>query len=239
MNFYPFHIGDYVSATAHLSMTEDGAYRRLLDAYYTREAPLPADVAACCRLVRATSREERRAAETVLREFFSLGESGWTHSRCDAEIARAASKRTKAADSANKRWHSERNANAYANAYANACEDSMRTHSEGNAPNTNTNKNTPLPPEAGGGGGKPPAPDWLPAEAWAGYLAMRKRKASRAPFTDRARALVLAELQRLRADGHDVAGVLDQSVRNGWTDVYPVKAGAAGKPAVSLMAGAI
>ena len=43
----------------------------------------------------------------------------------------------------------------HANAYANACEDSMRTHSEGNAPNTNTNKNTPLPPEAGGGGGKP------------------------------------------------------------------------------------
>ena len=41
MNYYPFHIGDYLSATRHLSWEEDCAYRRLLDVYYTSEKPLP------------------------------------------------------------------------------------------------------------------------------------------------------------------------------------------------------
>lgn len=31
MNYYPFHIGDYLTETAHLSWLEDCAYRRLLD----------------------------------------------------------------------------------------------------------------------------------------------------------------------------------------------------------------
>ena len=49
MNYYPFHIGDYIAHTAHLDPIEDCAYRRLLDAYYLIEGPLPADVAACAR----------------------------------------------------------------------------------------------------------------------------------------------------------------------------------------------
>ena len=40
MNYYPFHIGDYLSATRHLSWEEDAAYRRLLDTYYTTEKPV-------------------------------------------------------------------------------------------------------------------------------------------------------------------------------------------------------
>jgi uncharacterized protein YdaU (DUF1376 family) len=142
VNFYPHHIGDYISATAHLSWAEDCAYRRLLDAYYTREAPLPADVAACCRLVRAASKDERAAVGAVLREFFQPGPNGWSHRRCDAEIERASSKRTKAAESAKKRWQSER--------YANALPTDMRTHCEGNAPNPNPNprEETHTPREA-------------------------------------------------------------------------------------------
>ena len=41
MNYYPFHLGDYAAHTAHLEPMEDLAYRRMLDAYYLREAPLP------------------------------------------------------------------------------------------------------------------------------------------------------------------------------------------------------
>ena len=33
MHYYPHHIGDYKSATAHLSNEEDLAYRRLLEMY--------------------------------------------------------------------------------------------------------------------------------------------------------------------------------------------------------------
>ena len=60
MNYYEHHLGDYVRDTAHLSMLEDAAYRRLLDAYYIREAPLPTDVRDCCKPARAQSKPERR-----------------------------------------------------------------------------------------------------------------------------------------------------------------------------------
>jgi uncharacterized protein YdaU (DUF1376 family) len=96
VNYYPHHIGDYLTDTAHLTMVEDGAYRRLLDLYYSRERPIPADVSRVCRLVRAATVEERGAVESVLAEFFFLDGEAWRHKRCDREILKAAAARTKA-----------------------------------------------------------------------------------------------------------------------------------------------
>jgi uncharacterized protein YdaU (DUF1376 family) len=130
VNFYPFHIGDYTSATAHLSMIEDSAYRRLLDIYYTRESPIPADMKQACRLVRAQTKEERTAVESVLAEFFTLTAEGWRHARCDAEIAVHNDKRAKASRSAAGRWAALQMAKqSQSESDANA----MRTHSERNA----------------------------------------------------------------------------------------------------------
>jgi uncharacterized protein YdaU (DUF1376 family) len=155
VNYVERHFGDWARDTAHLSMLEDGAYNRLCDLYYVRETPLPAELAACCRLVRAQARQERQAVQAVLQEFFVLTDEGWRHKRCDLEIERFRTKSGKAAASAKARWnkaaaHSEGNANADANAST----DAMRTHSEGNAtrergrtrthsPNTNTQNPTP------------------------------------------------------------------------------------------------
>ena len=80
MNYYPFHIGDYASATRHLSWVEDAAYRRLLDVYYVREEPLPVDVRQVYRLVVASTDEQREAVDVVLGEFFKLTEDGYRHS---------------------------------------------------------------------------------------------------------------------------------------------------------------
>ena len=104
MNFYALHIGDYLKATTHLSWDEDLAYRRLLDTYYSREAPLPPELAATARLVRAAGEAQQAAVRTVLEEFFTLTPAGWTHQRCDEEIAKAAVKRSRAADAAQRRW---------------------------------------------------------------------------------------------------------------------------------------
>ena len=120
MNFYAFHLGDYMSATAHLSWDEDMAYRRLLDAYYSREAPLPVDQRQTYRLARAATQEQREAVDTVLQEFFEATENGWVHFRCESEIHAVAGKREKASQSAKARWskanavptQSERNASA-------------------------------------------------------------------------------------------------------------------------------
>jgi uncharacterized protein YdaU (DUF1376 family) len=89
MNYYKHHIGDYAAATAHLSWDEDMAYRRLLSAYYQHEKPIPADMRAVYRLVRASSKAQREAVETVLNEFFVLEDDGWHQKRCDEELDRA------------------------------------------------------------------------------------------------------------------------------------------------------
>jgi uncharacterized protein YdaU (DUF1376 family) len=86
MHHYPHHIGDYRTHTAHLTMVEDGAYRRLLDLYYMHERPLPADIAAVQRLASARTDDERAAVETVLREFFRPCSDGWHQGRADEEI---------------------------------------------------------------------------------------------------------------------------------------------------------
>lgn len=64
-------------------------------------------------------------------------------------------------------------------------------------------------------------PDWIPSEPWAGFVEMRKK--IRAPLTERALALAVGELERLRRTGEDPAAVLNQSVFRGWKGLFPVK----------------
>lgn len=134
MNFYEHHLGDYLRDTAHLSMLEDAAYRRLLDVYYVREQPLPLDVKQCCKLARAQTAAEKRAVFLVLSEFFKRTEDGYHQARADDEISRYQDKRSKAKASADARWtHTEGSTNALptqSERNANA----SRPHSGGNAP---------------------------------------------------------------------------------------------------------
>jgi len=88
MNYYEHHIGDYDQATAHLTACEDGIYSRLIRWYMASEAPLPADVKLIQRRVRAHSREEKSAVQSVLDEFFELTDDGYRQHRCDEEIER-------------------------------------------------------------------------------------------------------------------------------------------------------
>lgn len=152
MNFYQFHIGDYASATRHLTWLEDAAYRRLLDVYYVKECPLPADERAIYRLVCATSNEEREAVDSVLAEFFKKTIEGYSHMRCDAEIAVMQDKKNKASQSAQTRWRNAKSDDSALPAQSERNTDAMRTHvdddanackntCEGNATNTNTNTN--------------------------------------------------------------------------------------------------
>lgn len=104
MNYYPFHIGDYASATRHLSWDEDAAYRRLLDLYYTTEKPIPLDERAVFRLLIAITDSQREAVKTVLGEFFAKTEKGWINARADAEIEVMKAKQEAQREKAKKRW---------------------------------------------------------------------------------------------------------------------------------------
>lgn len=119
MHYYQFNIGDYQSHTAHLSDTEDLAYRRLLDWAYLHEKPLPNDIEEIGRLIRMRSHCDCIA--TVLREFFLPTSEGWVSERVEREIAGINTKSEKARTSAKARWNKGFDANA------------MRSHSERNA----------------------------------------------------------------------------------------------------------
>jgi uncharacterized protein YdaU (DUF1376 family) len=210
VNYYPHHIGDYLRDTSHLTALEDGIYRRMLDVYYASEKPLPPDNQWVYRLVRAHTKEEREAVEEILRQYFQKYEDGWRNKRADEEI-KALNKRLKAWKANGKKGgrpktNGFKSANPAVTATDNPIESSQ-------TPNTKHQINKAT--------GAYALPDWLPREDWISFEESRKKL--RKPMTDRARSLVITELEKLRAAGHDPAAVLAQSVRKGWLDVFPLK----------------
>ena len=64
-------------------------------------------------------------------------------------------------------------------------------------------------------------PDWLPRQPWLDFVEMRRSK--RNPFTVRAAEGIVADLEKLLAAGDDPEAVLLESVKNGWSGVFPLK----------------
>ena len=85
MNYYQFHIADWALHTSHLTLEEEGVYRRLLDHYYDTESPIPEETQPVIRRLRLRGYEETVAL--ILEEFFVLEGGGWRNRRADTEIA--------------------------------------------------------------------------------------------------------------------------------------------------------
>lgn len=64
-------------------------------------------------------------------------------------------------------------------------------------------------------------PEWLPADAWAAFLEMRRKV--RAPMTAVSIDRTIVQLEQLKQEGHDPAEVLLQSVQNAWRGVFPLR----------------
>ena len=207
MNYYPFHIGDYLSATRHLSWAEDAAYRRLLDTYYTTEKALPLDLRAVCRLVLATTEEQREAVRVVLEEFFEQTADGWKNSRADAEIEAMREKQQKQRDKANKRWHKQAQEPGNASAMPqHEVNDATASKTDADAmPPTPTPTPTPTPVNTPSNEGVAPRkrsttatlaarPDDVSEPVWQDFQRLRREK--RAPLTDTALAGVRREADK-------------------------------------------
>ena len=88
MNFFKLYIGDYQRDTAHLSITEHGAYLLMLQHYYATEKPLPTGKA-LHRMLRAQDKGEREAIDAVAAQFWTVTADGLVNGRADAEITKA------------------------------------------------------------------------------------------------------------------------------------------------------
>lgn len=101
--WYSLYIGDYQQKTAHLSLIEHGAYRLLIDHYYSTAHALPSEHKILYRICRAEDRNERRAIDRILDQFFTKTEPNsyrrplspvvmhgifYVNKRCELEITK-------------------------------------------------------------------------------------------------------------------------------------------------------
>jgi len=90
VNYFELYPGDYLRDTTRLTLTEHGAYLRLLMAYYAEEEPLPTDESELFVIVSAVSAADKTAVRKVADRFFPVGQDGMRHnSRGDEEITKA------------------------------------------------------------------------------------------------------------------------------------------------------
>ena len=87
MHYYPKNIGDYRRDTMNLSLLEHGVYMTLIDHYVLNEEPFPLDHLDVCWSIGARADNEKTAVCLILSKFFIKTDKGYTHKRCDEEIA--------------------------------------------------------------------------------------------------------------------------------------------------------
>lgn len=143
-HYMPLYVGDYLADTAHLTTIESGAYLHLIMHYWRRGEALDNTSDRLMHVARVSA-DEWAAMRAVLSEFFDISGHTWSHKRVEAELAKAASKSSKAKASAERR-HSGQDANA------------LRSQCEGKADASNSQcypdpdpereeEETKLPPE--------------------------------------------------------------------------------------------
>jgi len=188
VHYFNNNIADFRKDTTHLTLLEQGVYRRLLDQYYLDEKPLCADHAVLMRAHCVRSADERQALENVLQDFFVRSDAGYRHKRCDVEIEAFHAKSSSASESAKARWErvrKDKDASA------------LRPHCDGTANQEPVTTNQqPGKPGAGASqrAARLPA-DWQPSEADLGFC-----RAQRAELDPRETA------ERFRDYWHGVAG---------------------------------
>lgn len=220
MNYFNFHIGDYLSHTAHLDLLEDLAYRRLLDVYYLREKPFSESVTDICKLIRMRGQES--VVQTVLAEFFVFNDGTWSQPRCDDELVRMADRRQKAKESAEASWAVRRGKQKSSKIDANA----LRTHSERIATlDANALLPTPTPTPISKKERKAlplfdvKQVEGLQVEVWQKWLDYRKQLNK--PIKP---ASLEAAAKELAKYGSQQAAVVQQSIAAGWQGLFALKA---------------
>lgn len=86
MDWFPWYPTDFKRDTYHLTLAEDGAYRRLIDEYMITRKPLPNNDHALARILGIGIDEWMKIHATVI-SFFRVNDGKLRHKRCDRELA--------------------------------------------------------------------------------------------------------------------------------------------------------
>ncbi len=173
---------------------------------------IPNDTALIRRWLRNPSDDVWRRVQPQIFSAWSLADGRWHQQGTKATAERQKAYSESRTEAANARW-------AKRDAYA------LRMQCEIDALQSSTSSSIQeqIPPRKKRALEPFVLPDWIPPSVWNAYLEMRQRKGK--PPTAFALELVTKKLYGFMQNGHDPAAVLEQSIRSGWTDVYPVREG--------------
>ncbi len=87
-------------------------------------------------------------------------------------------------------------------------------------PNPNPESN-PNPKRESGAKAPFVLPEWVDKSLWESFMEIRKKK--RAPKTKHALDLLVGDLDKIRVAGGDMCAALEQSIKRGYTGIFPVK----------------
>jgi len=206
MHYYQFNIADFNNSTRHLTRVERMFYRDMIDLYYDKEKPLPADMDQLYRRVLAHAEDEKAAVCNILADFFTLEDDGYHNHRCDSELAKYAEK-SEAKSRAGKASAAKRKKNSVrVQQVLDTCSTGEQL-TNNQEPITNkekkqkkTQRKAQLPP-----------PEDVDSQVWEDFLAIRKAK--RCPITETALTNIRRECGKAGID-------LDQALRicctRGW-----------------------
>lgn len=188
MNYWPRYVGDIQRKTGHLSCAEMGAYDRLLDHVYATEEPLPSDIDACCRIARAMEKSEKKAVESVLRQFFNLRDDGYHNNRAAEEIEKDAPRRASAKENGRLGGRPKRTQQK-PSGFPEKTQDEPTTKAPQPQHSSSLRSEEPRKRSA-----PPDCPSEVGEQVWADWLALRKAK--RAPVTATTVEAAVVEAQK-------------------------------------------
>ncbi len=64
-------------------------------------------------------------------------------------------------------------------------------------------------------------PEWLSVQDWNDFTEHRKH--IKAPLSDNAKKRMITSLQKLKDSGANISDVINQSIINGWKDIFPIR----------------
>lgn len=227
MNYYQFHIADWVLHTSHLTLEEEGVYRRLLDYYYDTESPIPTETQPVIRRLRLRGYEETVAE--ILTEFFVLEADGWHNPRADAEIAAYNSKAEQARANGKKGGRPKKNKDLQTQNPSNPAKtnpvNSGNPRKSGSKANQEPRTINQEPKDKGAGKPPPfradrvPLPPTVDPDAWSEWCAYRSSK--RKPISEKAAKIQLKELEQHSAPVQ--RQIIKTSIANDWQGLFPPK----------------
>ena len=211
-----------------MTLEEEGAYIRALS-YCWREGSLPADKEKLSRLLKGCSMQTL----TTVQGCFVVGSndgSRLVHPRLEIERQKQAKWRDKSAAAGRtsgkvrreKKLHAEP---TFVNGSTNLEPTYEPNANSSSSSSSSINTKTKATPKAAPSSFA--LPSWIPESTWRDFEEMRKR--IRAPMTDRARSGIVADLDRLRGQGHSPEAVLAQSITHAWRGVFGIRSSDAGR----------